>query len=155
VAVTAQTTVTSTIVSTSFTSTFSATQYYTSTFTILPQPSSSISPPSGGPPFGVYPGVDFAGADIENFFCYAGGPAAPALYLECTDFAGCVNACAYYNANNLGGSSGTTCGAVIYNAPPDGSSGSCYLKTGQTGCGSPNDKTTLRVILPLIANDVQ
>lgn len=41
---TAQATVTSTYTTTSFTSTYSATQYYTSTFSVLPQPTSTLTP---------------------------------------------------------------------------------------------------------------
>ena len=157
VASTASITRTSTLTSTSYTSTYSGTQYYTSTFTILPSPSSTVAPQSSdNEVFGVYPSLDFPGEDIQNFFCYAGGPAAPAPFsASCTSFSDCVAECAYYNDNELGAATNTTCGAVTYNAPPDGSTGSCYLKTGQTGCGSPNSQTTTGVLLPLIANDVQ
>jgi hypothetical protein len=105
--------------------------------------------------FGVYDDLDFIGQDITDFYCYSGGPAAPSPYPECTSFTGCVNACAYYNANGLGASSSTTCGAVVYNAPADGSSGSCYLKSRVLGCGSPNGMVTTGVLLPLIPNDPQ
>jgi hypothetical protein len=91
--------------------------------------------------------------DITNFFCYKGGPAPPAPYPACASFDDCVAECVYYNDNKLGGS--TKCGTVTYNAPADGSSGSCYLKTGQVGCGSENPMTNSSVILPLIPNDVQ
>nr|OQO24762.1 hypothetical protein B0A51_07787 [Rachicladosporium sp. CCFEE 5018]OQO25105.1 hypothetical protein B0A51_07427 [Rachicladosporium sp. CCFEE 5018] len=157
VAVTAKTTITSTITSTTYTSTYSGTQFYTSTFTVLPNPTSTLAPPAAPTEvFGVYPNLDFAGQDIQNFFCYAGGPSAPAPYTpSCQSFNDCVNECAYYNAQGLGASTNQTCGAVVYNAPADGSSGSCYLKTGQTGCGSPNSLTTVGVLLPLIPNDVQ
>jgi hypothetical protein len=153
---TAQATVTSTYTTTSFTSTYSATQYYTSTFSVLPQPTSTVVP--GADPsevFGVYSGLDFIGQDITNFYCYAGGPAPPSPYQACTSFVGCVNACAYYNANGLGASSSTTCGAVVYNSPADGSSGSCYLKSRVLGCGSPNSMVDTAVLLPLIPNDPQ
>lgn len=144
------------VTTTSFTATYSATQYYTSTFSVLPQPSSSLAPAADpSEVFGVYDNLDFIGLDIQGFFCYAGGPAPPSPYPDCTSFDGCVNACAFYNKNNLGASSNTKCGAVVYNAPPDGSSGSCYLKTGQVGCGNPNDMITSGVLLPLIPNDPQ
>lgn len=147
---------TSMVTTTSFTSTYSATQYYTSTFSVLPQPSSTVAP-SADPSesFGVYDDLDFIGQDIQNFFCYAGGPSPPSPYPACINFDGCVNACAYYNANNLGASSNTKCGAVVYNAPADGSSGSCYLKSGVQGCGSPNSMVTSGVLLPLVPNDPQ
>lgn len=148
------TVVTSVITTTSFTSTYSATQYYTSTFTVLPAPTSTISFPDGEV-YGVYPSLDFAGQDIQNFFCYVNGPAPPAPYPSCTSFNDCVAECAYYNDNALGSATNTTCGTVVYNAPADGSSGSCYLKTGQTGCGSENGLTNTGVLLPLIPNDVQ
>lgn len=91
--------------------------------------------------------------DITNFFCYAGGPDPPSPYPACTSYADCVAECVYYNDNNLG--NGKKCGTVTYNAPKDGSSGSCYLKTGQVGCGSENPNTNSSVILPLIPNDLQ
>lgn len=136
---TAHSTVYTTTTVTTFTSTYSGTQYYTSTFTILPPPSSTIKP-SANPTetFGAYASLDYAGQDIQNFFCYTGGPAAPTPFVgtSCTNFVDCVNECAYYNANNLGSSSNTTCGAVVYNSPDNGaSSGSCYLKTSVQGCG--------------------
>lgn len=157
VADTASSTVTSTITSTTFTSTYSATQYYTSTFSILPSPNSTVTPPAApSEVFGVYSNLDFIGQDIVNFFCYAGGPSVPAPYIpSCTSFNDCVNECANYNAQYLGASSNTTCGVVVFNAPADGSSGSCYLKTGETGCGSQNSMTTAGVLLPLVANDPQ
>ena len=109
-----------------------------------------------GEVYGVYSGTDFAGQDIQNFFCYAGGPSAPSPFQPtCASFSDCVAECAYYNDKNLGASSDTTCGTVVYNESPDGSSASCYLKTGQTGCGSPNGQTDTGVLLPLVANDVQ
>ncbi|GAB7336107.1 hypothetical protein MBLNU13_g08905t1 [Cladosporium sp. NU13] len=76
IAQTAQVTVTSTFTTTSFTSTSSATQYYTSTFSVLPQPTSTISLPTGEV-FGVYIGLDIIGQDITNFYCYTGGPTPP------------------------------------------------------------------------------
>jgi hypothetical protein len=95
--------------------------------------------------------------DITNFFCYQNGPAPPSPYPSCASYADCVAECVYYNDNNLGGtgSGATKCGTVTYNAPSDGSSGSCYLKTGQVGCGSVNPMTNSSVILPLVPNDVQ
>jgi hypothetical protein len=154
IAQTAQVTVTSTFTTTSFTSTYSATQYYTSTFSVLPQPTSTVSLPDGEV-FGVYSGLDFIGQDITNFYCYAGGPAPPSPYQACTSFNDCVSACGFYNANNLGASYSTTCGAVVYNSPADGSSGSCYLKSRVLGCGSPNGMVNTGVLLPLIPNDPQ
>ena len=94
--------------------------------------------------------------DITNFFCYQNGPAPPSPYPSCASYADCVAECVYYNDNNLGaGTSAPKCGTVTYNAAADGSSGSCYLKTGQVGCGSANPMTNSSVILPLIPNDVQ
>lgn len=92
--------------------------------------------------------------DITNFYCYPGGPSPPSPYPSCASYADCVSACVFYNENKLGGSS-TKCGTVTYNAPADFSSGSCYLKTGQVGCGSQNTNTNSSVILPLVPNDVQ
>lgn len=152
IAQTAQVTVTSTFTTTSFTSTSSATQYYTSTLSVLPQPTSTISLPTGEV-FGVYNGLDIIGQDITNFYCYTGGPTPPSPYPGCTAFNDCVSTCAFYNANDLGGSSGTTCGAVVYNSAADGSTGSCYLKSRVLGCGSPNGMVDTGVLLPLIPTD--
>ncbi|EMC98862.1 hypothetical protein BAUCODRAFT_129148 [Baudoinia panamericana UAMH 10762] len=154
IASTASVTVTSVTTSTTFTSTYSATQYYTSTFTILPSPTGVLTLPNSQS-YGVFNNLDFAGQDIVSFFCYQNGPAPPSPYPACASFNDCVAECGYYNDNKLGASTNTTCGAVVYNAPPDGSSGYCYMKTGQTGCGSPNSKVTTGVLLPLLANDVQ
>lgn len=152
IAQTAQVIVILTFTLTSFKSTISATQYYTSTFSVCPQLTGTVSLPIGDV-FGVYSGLDFIGQDITNFYCYAGGPAPPSPYSECMSFDNCVNACAFYNANDLGDSSGTTCGAVVYNSPADGNTGSCYLKNRVLGCGSPNGMVNTGVLLPLIPND--
>lgn len=93
--------------------------------------------------------------DIKNFFCYSGGPAPPAPFPSCASFSDCISECAYYNDNGLGSALNETCGTVSYNAAPDGSSASCYLKTGQVGCGSQNSQVTSGVLLPLMSNDVQ
>ncbi|KAK4556934.1 hypothetical protein LTR86_005915 [Recurvomyces mirabilis] len=155
IAGTCSVTVTSTISTTSFTSTYSATQFFTSTFTVLPAPTSTVTLPDGEV-YGVYNNLDFAGQDIQNFFCYKNGPSAPAPFQpSCQSFNDCVSECGYYNDQKLGASQNLTCGAVVYNAPADGSSGSCYLKTGQTGCGSTNSLVNTGVLLPLIPNDVQ
>lgn len=151
---TASVTVTSVSTSTSFTSTYSGTQYYTSTFTVLPPPTATQTLPDGAT-CGIYTDLDFVGLDIQNFFCYKGGPAPPSPYPPCSSFSDCVDECGYYNDHQLGLSQNQTCGAVVYNAPADGSSGSCYLKTGQVGCGSTNNMTDTCVWLPLIPNDVQ
>ncbi|QIW95003.1 hypothetical protein AMS68_000521 [Peltaster fructicola] len=157
VASTAYTTVTVTTTSTSY-STYSGTQYYTSTFTVLPSPTSTyVAPANPTQTFGAYSSLDFNGHDIQNFFCYQGqAPPTPFQGTTCSNFNDCVNECAYYNAKGFGSSTNTTCGAVLYNSPDNGATqGSCYLKTTVTGCGSPNDKATLGIILPLVATDPQ
>ncbi|TKA73211.1 hypothetical protein B0A55_07776 [Friedmanniomyces simplex] len=152
IASTASITLTSLLTSTSWTCTYSATQFHISTFTLLPAPTSILALPDGET-YGIYPNLDFAGQDIQDFFCYAGGPAPPTPYPSCASFSDCVAVCAYFNVNDLGGATNTSCGTVVNNAPADGSSGSCYLKTGQTGCGSLNGMMDTGVLLPLVPND--
>jgi hypothetical protein len=68
-------TTTSTYTTTSFISTYSAIQYYTTTFSILPQPTNTLTP-SADPTeiFRVYDDLDFISQDSQTSFATLEGP---------------------------------------------------------------------------------